>query len=344
MTGSPRFVGGRPVRARKTSSRSGVCTVSPATSIARVVEPCRAPTCSCRRLPSLGTSRAASPVGRGRAGQCGGRGLQRRGGRGTAAGREPPGTSRLSSSAVPSATSRPPSSTPIRSASWSASSRYCVVSRMVTPSATSSRTISHMVRRLRGSRPVVGSSRKTIRGSPISPMARSSRAAHAPGVGGAGVVPAASASSNRSSRSAARRRPSCRAEVPQVGHQPQVLLAGEQVVDGGELPGDGDGGADRLGFARHVVPGRRGPSPPSARVQRGEDVDGRRLAGAVRAEQGEDRPFRHGQVEAVEDDVVAEGLAEPGGRDGRGDGSGHGSLSVGGGGRVAQARRTTMSP
>ena len=49
--------------------------------------------------------------------------------------------------------SRPWSSTAIRSASWSASSRYWVVSRIVVPSATSSRTMAHISARLRGSRP-----------------------------------------------------------------------------------------------------------------------------------------------------------------------------------------------
>ena len=45
-------------------------------------------------------------------------------------------TEAFSSSGVPSATLRPWSMTAIRSASWSASSRYCVVSRTVQPSAT----------------------------------------------------------------------------------------------------------------------------------------------------------------------------------------------------------------
>jgi hypothetical protein len=54
-------------------------------------------------------------------------------------------------------------------------SRYCVVSRMVTPSATRSRMSCHMVWRLRGSRPVVGSSRKISRGRPIKVIAMSRR-------------------------------------------------------------------------------------------------------------------------------------------------------------------------
>jgi len=58
------------------------------------------------------------------------------------------------------------SSTAMESASWSASSRYCVVRKIVTPPATRSPMICHMVWRLRGSRPVVGSSRKMIRGLP----------------------------------------------------------------------------------------------------------------------------------------------------------------------------------
>ena len=47
-----------------------------------------------------------------------------------------PATRRLSSAAVPSATTRPPSMTAMRSASRSASSRYWVVRKTVTPSAT----------------------------------------------------------------------------------------------------------------------------------------------------------------------------------------------------------------
>ncbi len=81
----------------------------------------------------------------------------------------------LSSSEVPSATLTPRSMTAIRSASWSASSRYCVVSRTVQPSRTSSRMVVHIWPRVRGSRPVVGSSRKISGGRVIRLAARSSR-------------------------------------------------------------------------------------------------------------------------------------------------------------------------
>ena len=84
--------------------------------------------------------------------------------------------SALSAVGVPSATIRPWSMIPTRSASTSASSRYCVVRNTVTPSSRASRaTSSHSAVRLCGSRPVVGSSRKRIRGRWTSASARSSR-------------------------------------------------------------------------------------------------------------------------------------------------------------------------
>src|SRR6185436_9279478 len=77
-----------------------------------------------------------------------------------------PPTTRLSPSGVSCAMTRPWSMTVISSASASASSRYCVVRRTVEPSSTSERTTLHMSSRLAGSRPVVGSSRKTTAGRP----------------------------------------------------------------------------------------------------------------------------------------------------------------------------------
>ena len=86
--------------------------------------------------------------------------------------RSPPSAAR----AFPSATMRPWSMIPTRSASTSASSRYCVVRKTVTPSSRARRpTSSQSAVRLCGSRPVVGSSRKRIDGSWISASARSSR-------------------------------------------------------------------------------------------------------------------------------------------------------------------------
>ena len=120
--------------------------------------------------------------------------------------RSPP-TLAFSSSDVPRAMILPRSTTAIVFASASASSRYCVVSSSVTPSSTSLRITSHMPSRPRGSSPVVGSSRKRIRGLPVSALARSSLRRMPPEY----VLTtrsAASASSNCSSRSSARRRAS----------------------------------------------------------------------------------------------------------------------------------------
>ena len=84
--------------------------------------------------------------------------------------------SAFSCAGVPSATIRPWSMIPTRSASTSASSRYCVVRNTVTPSSRARRpTSSQSAVRLCGSSPVVGSSRKRVDGSWISASARSSR-------------------------------------------------------------------------------------------------------------------------------------------------------------------------
>ena len=117
--------------------------------------------------------------------------------------RRPP-TRALSSSAVPSAITCPWSTTAIRSASRSASSRYWVVSRTVVPSPTSSSIASHRSIRERGSRPVVGSSRNSTGGLATSAAARSSRRRMPPEYVFAGRLPA-SASEKRSSSSSARR-------------------------------------------------------------------------------------------------------------------------------------------
>ena len=66
--------------------------------------------------------------------------------------------------------------------------------------------ISHIVRRLRGSRPVVGSSRKITLGRPTNVMARSRRRRMPPEYAATDLV-AASVSSKRASSSAARARP-----------------------------------------------------------------------------------------------------------------------------------------
>ena len=92
--------------------------------------------------------------------------------------------------------------TATRSASWSASSRYWVVSSTVQPSATSSRMVSHICPRVRGSSPVVGSSRKISGGRLIRLAARSSRRRMPPEYFAMALSPASSRP-NRPSRSSA---------------------------------------------------------------------------------------------------------------------------------------------
>ena len=72
--------------------------------------------------------------------------------------------------------------TVIRSASRSASSRYCVVSSTVVPSATTRRTASQTSARPRGSSPVVGSSRKSTAGRVMRRGGDVEPAPHAAGV------------------------------------------------------------------------------------------------------------------------------------------------------------------
>jgi hypothetical protein len=92
-------------------------------------------------------------------------------------------------------------------------------------------------------------------------------------------------------------------QVVQVGHQAQVLLAGEQLVHRRELAGDADRRADRVGLPGQVVTGDLHLAGVGA-DQGGQDVDGGGLAGAVGAEQREDRALGDLEVDAVEHDLV----------------------------------------
>ena len=125
----------------------------------------------CPRAPrarrSAGRRRRSACRGRARrSGRgCRRRGRARRGRRGPPrrSGARPRPSARCG---VPSATILPWSMIPTRSASWSASSRYWVVRKTVTPSSRERcATSSQSAVRLWMSRPVVGSSRKRTRGA-----------------------------------------------------------------------------------------------------------------------------------------------------------------------------------
>ncbi len=167
---------GRPVIVKKTSSRLGRCRDSSVTPMPAACS--RATVADSASSPSTATLSASRPVSvtgfeltRPRAWRTS---SSRLGSLGRTVRRWPP-TVRLSPSGVSWAMTRPRSMTVISSARASASSRYWVVSSTVEPSVTSRRTTSHIASRLAGSRPVVGSSRKTIAGRPTRDAARSRR-------------------------------------------------------------------------------------------------------------------------------------------------------------------------
>ena len=174
--------------------------------------------------------------------------------------------------------------------------------------------ISHIVWRLRGSRPVVGSSRKMIRGSPTRRHREVEPAAHAAGVGRGRArrrVDQVEAVEQLRGAPAALRA----AEVVQVGHQDQVLLAREQVVDGRELAGDADRGAHRVGILgpRSWPATRSSPASAPIRVERIWTIVV--LPAPLGPSSAKIGALGDVEVDAVEHDVVAEGLAQAGGGD-----------------------------
>src|SRR6202022_2785040 len=89
---------------------------------------------------------------------------------------------------------------------------------------------------------------------------------------------------------------------------------GEHVVDRRELPRDADRRANCVGFATEIE-ARNAHLASVMPEQCRQDLDRGRLAGTVRTEQGEDRPLGHIQVDAVEDSLAPERLAQPPGFD-----------------------------
>ncbi len=171
-----------------------------------------------------------------------------------------PATSCFSSSAVPSATILPPSSTAIRSARWSASSRCWVVSSTVTPAAARSVTSAHIACRLRGSRPVVGSSRKITSGLAIRLAGEVQPAAHPARVGRHAAVGRFGEVEPREQLTrASARRP--RRQPPQPAHHLEVLGPGLELVERGVLAGQ----ADPPSYLVALAPRRRSRRPGHGR-------------------------------------------------------------------------------
>ena len=88
-------------------------------------------------------------------------------------------------------------------------------------------------------------------------------------------------------------------QVPQPGHQHEVLAPGEDLVHGRELPGEADG-LPHVGRLRGDVEAIDGRRPRVGLEQRGQDLHDRGLAGTVGAEQGEDAAPRHVEVHAAQ--------------------------------------------
>ncbi len=147
------------------------------------------------------------------------------------------GRSCLSSARVPFTMIRPWWRIAIRSASCSASSRYCVVSSTVVPWSASSLTSAtpRCGLRVEPRRRLVEEDDRRV---PIRLMAMSSRRRIPPEYV-ATLRPAASVSEKRSSRSSAIVPGSV--EVPQLGDEHEVLAAAKDLVDGGELAGQAEG-------------------------------------------------------------------------------------------------------
>jgi hypothetical protein len=98
-------------------------------------------------------------------------------------------------------------------------------------------------------------------------------------------------------------------QVVEPGEELQVLPAGEHIVDGRMLADQADPLADSVRPRHHVEPGHFGPAAVRPE-QRGQDSHGRRLPGAVAAEQAVHCPLAHGQVEPVQGGRVAIQLAQ----------------------------------
>jgi hypothetical protein len=133
----------------------------------------------------------------------------------------------------------------------------------------------------------VGSSRKITRGSPTEGHRQVEPTLHTARVGGDDLRRGVAQVELLEQRGGA---PLARApfQMLEVRHQQEVLLAGEQPVHGGELAGQADRTADLVGVTVQVVAGDV-DVPGVGTDQRGQDVHGGGLAGAVGPEQREDR-------------------------------------------------------
>ena len=216
----------------------------------------------------------------------------------------------------PDAARRPAYTTRTASASRSTSSRMCDENRIVRPSAAIRGAGSIMCSRWRGSMPLNGSSSSRIarlvdeRRGELDALAHALRSTCRSA--GRPRRPA------RPWRSPGRRPPSGVGDALQLGVEPDELATGQVARDGLALRDEPDHRVDRRG--------RRRRAPVDAdrarrrREQPGQQVEQRRLAGAVRPEQaGHARAERERDVVDRDDVAVpARDVVDLDGRDGRG--------------------------
>src|SRR5262249_26195702 len=100
------------------------------------------------------------------------------------------------------------------------------------------------------------------------------------------------------------------AEVVPQPDQLQILATGKEFVYGGVLAGQADSGAQPCGVGDDVVAGDTGA--PAVGLEQGrQDPHERRLAGAVRAEQGQDHAPRSAEIDPSQGPCLAEALRYP---------------------------------
>ena len=208
----------------------------------------------------------------------------------------------------------PWSMTQMSCARWSASSRYWVVSSSVVPPATSSWMTSQSCWRLRGSRPVVGSSMNITGGLTTSAAARSSLRRIPPEYVLEGRF-AASVEVEPLQQLVGPLPGRLRAELVELADHLDVLAAGQVLVDGGELAGQADLPPHLVGVLQYVDARDDGPAAVGLE-QGGQDPYGGGLPRAVRPQQAEDGAFRHIEIHSPQCPDIAEGLHETFGVDG----------------------------
>ena len=148
------------------------------------------------------------------------------------------------------------------------------------------------------------------RGGQVEAAAHPARVRADEPVGGVGEVEGAPGAPARGHRLPA-------AEVVELADHLEVLEPGQVLVHGGVLAGEPDVLAHLGGIADDVV-ARNARGAVVGQQQGRQDANGRRLAGAVRAEQPEDAARLDVKVDAAKRVDVAVALAQPSGLDGGG--------------------------